>query len=53
VIDWVEVMRGIAKTGYTGAIALEVLDRGYEGLAQNEFLQIAFERGKSLNNLKR
>ena len=52
-IDWSETMRKIAKTGYQGAIALEVANLGYEDLKVEEFLQETFERAKRLENLRR
>lgn len=51
-IDWLETMRNIAQTGYTGPVALEVENSGYEKLPPNEFLSVALERGKKLKGLK-
>lgn len=53
-IDWPTVMKKIAGTGYTGATALEVVNMGYEYLADKpeEFLHIAYERAKKLEGLR-
>jgi len=50
-VDWPETMRTIAETGYRGAVALEAQNRGYEDLPPDEFLRLAFERGRRLEGL--
>jgi len=51
-IDWPVIMNKITQTGYTGATALEVENKGYENLPPNEFLHLVFERAKRLEELK-
>jgi L-ribulose-5-phosphate 3-epimerase len=53
-IDWPDVMKRIAATGYTGATTLELTSLGYEQLADRpeEFLNIAFERAKRLEAMR-
>ena len=50
-IDWSVTMNKIAKTGYTGAIAMEAINMGYEELPPNVFLHLLFERAKRLKAL--
>ena len=52
--DWANIMKRIAKTGFTGATALEVTNLGYAHLADmpHTFLQIAYERAKKLDEWK-
>ena len=52
-IDWSETMRKIAQTGYAGAISLEVENMGYDGMPPEEFLQLALQRARRLEGLKR
>ena len=47
-IDWAETMNNISQTGYTGAVAIEAQNIGYESFSPEEFLQIALERAKRL-----
>jgi len=51
-IDWSVAMKKIAKTGYTGAIAIEAMNWNYEDLSSEEFLQEAYTRAKRLETLK-
>lgn len=51
-IDWNKTMRTISQTKYSGAIALEVMNRGYEALSAEEFLRVAFERAKKLEAIR-
>jgi sugar phosphate isomerase/epimerase len=51
VIDWPALMARIAATGYTGAVSLEVLNKGHEGLSAAEFLQTAQERAEKCSAL--
>jgi len=52
-IDWSAQMRAIAATGYCGPTTLEVVNEGYENKSPAEFLAIAFERAKRLEELRR
>lgn len=51
-IDWDKTIRDIFQTNYSGAIALEVINRGYENLLAEEFLSVAFERAKKLETIR-
>jgi L-ribulose-5-phosphate 3-epimerase len=51
-IDWPTAMKKIAKTEYSGAIAIEAMNWDYEHLSAKEFLHKAFERAKRLEALK-
>lgn len=50
--DWPETMKRIAKTGYSGATAIEVMNFGYEDLSAKEFLDKAFKVASKLDALK-
>ena len=50
-IDWNKTMQSISQTNYSGAIALEVINREYEKMSAEGFLSVAFERAKKLENL--
>ncbi len=50
-LDWAVAMRGIEQAGYTGAVALEVMNKGHEALSPDEFLHLAYERAKKLEAL--
>jgi sugar phosphate isomerase/epimerase len=54
-IDWCSTMKKISQQGYTGATSLELEGLGYEHLTNKpeEFLQIAFERAKKLDVLRK
>lgn len=54
-IDWARTMKIISNSGYIGATALEVLNLGYEHLADKpeEFLSIVYERAKRLDELRK
>jgi sugar phosphate isomerase/epimerase len=51
-IDWFTAMKKIAKTGYSGATAIEAMNWDYQDLSAEEFLQEAFERAKRLETLR-
>ncbi|BBF42386.1 sugar phosphate isomerases/epimerases [Lachnospiraceae bacterium KM106-2] len=51
-INWSEVMNKIAKTGYTGATALEPMNWDYLSLTPKEFLKRAYEKVKKLERLR-
>ncbi|MCL2885042.1 MAG: sugar phosphate isomerase/epimerase [Oscillospiraceae bacterium] len=50
-VDWPEVMAKIKQTGYTGVVALEVLNKRHEELSAEGFLRLACERAKRLEAL--
>jgi len=50
-VDWPKTMRQIAGAGYTGAIAIETYNTGYEDLSPEEFLLLALERANRLTEL--
>jgi len=50
-IDWPATMSKIKKTGYTGPIAMEVVNTGYKDLPPEEFLRLLYERAKKLEVL--
>ena len=50
-IDWPATMKAIARAGYSGEIGLELMNWSYQDLSAEEFLRIAFERGKQLEAL--
>lgn len=51
-IDWIDVMKNIAETGYSGATAIEAMNWDYLNLSAEEYLQEAFERAKKLETLR-
>ena len=51
-IDWVEVMNGISLTGYKGATSLEPMNWDYECLSIQQFLSLAYQKAKELNNMR-
>lgn len=50
-IDWTKTMKKIAKSNYSGAIALEPMNWDYSHLSAEEFLQKAFMLAKMLELL--
>lgn len=50
--DWSKTMKEIAKTNYSGAIAIEPMNWAYEDLSPKEFLHKAYEKAKRLDALK-
>ena len=52
-IDWPAQMHAIAGKGYSGPAALEVVNTGYEEKSPEEFLTLAYERAKKLEELRR
>lgn len=50
-IDWPATMSKITQAGYTGAVALEAANMGYDDLPPEEFLHLAFKRAKRLESL--
>jgi len=51
--DWAKQMRAIAATGYKGPTTLEVVNEGYGEKSPAEFLAIAYERAKRLEQLRK
>jgi len=51
-LDWPEVMKHIAKTGYSGATAIEAINWEYQDITAREFLQSAFEKAEKLETLR-
>lgn len=51
-IDWNEVMKKIAQTGYVGPTALEPMNWDYLELSPEEFLERAYERARKLEVLR-
>ena len=48
-VDWTRIASKLEKINYTGAIALETLNKGFEHIEKPvEFLQIALEKAKKL-----
>lgn len=52
-IDWETVAGKIAVTGYTGATSLEPMNWDYENISINEFLALAFQKAKKLDNMRK
>lgn len=51
-INWDVVMKKLTHINYKGSTALEIMNMGYEHIKEpKEFLAIAFERAKRLENL--
>lgn len=50
-VDWPNVMRKIAKTGYTGAVTLEPMNWDYESMQIREYLDIAHKKAKQLERM--
>ena len=52
-IDWNTVMKKLSDIHYNGYTALEIMNAGYENIEKpSEFLSIAFDRAKKLDNLR-
>lgn len=51
-LDWQQIMRTIALTGYSGATALEPMAWDYGHLSPEEFLRIAFARAERLSAMR-
>lgn len=51
-IDWVEVMNAISRTCYKGATSLEPMNWDYENLSIQQFLSLAYQKAKELNNMR-
>ena len=52
-VNWETTMKKIASCGYMGATALEVTkNTSYDGFTCKEFLDIAYERAKRLDDFR-
>lgn len=51
-IDWENVMKKIALTGYQGATTLEPMNWDYEHLSIQQFLDLAYQRAKKIDELR-
>lgn len=51
-IDWAVVMEKIVQAGYQGAITLEPMNWDYEHLDIQQFLELAYERAKRLEDMR-
>lgn len=51
-IDWTDVMKKIALTGYQGPTTLEPMNWDYEDLSIQEFLDCAYQKAKQLNDMR-
>lgn len=51
-IDWAQVMLKIAQTGYQGATTLEPMNWDYEHLSIREFLKLAYQKAKILDEMR-
>jgi len=51
-INWLEAMKHISKTNYSGPTAIEAMNWDYQDLSAEEFLHKAFERAKRLEALR-
>lgn len=51
-IDWGQVMKKIAHSGYQGATTLEPMNWDYEQLSIQSFLDLAYQRAKKLDELR-
>ena len=46
--DWPRIAAQLAASGYAGPVSLEVVNRGYETTAPEDFLRLAFERAQRI-----
>lgn len=51
-IEWAQVMKKIAHSGYQGATTLEPMNWDYEQLSIQSFLDLAYQRAKKLDELR-
>lgn len=51
-IDWAAIMEKIVNTGYQGATTLEPMNWDYEHLDIQQFLELAYERAKRLDDMR-
>lgn len=51
-VEWDDVVRKIALAGYQGATTLEPMNWDYENLTIGQFLDLAYQRGKKLHEMR-
>lgn len=51
-INWPAVMKKISLTGYKGATTLEPMNWDYENLSIQQFLDLAYQRGKRIDDMR-
>ena len=51
-IEWVQTMKKIAHSGYRGATTLEPMNWDYEHLSIRQFLDLAYQRAKKLDEFR-
>ena len=51
-INWADVMRKIALTGYQGARTLEHMNWDYENLSIQQFLNLAYQKAKKIDKMR-
>ncbi len=51
-IDWTNIMKKIALTGYQGATTLEPMNWDYENLSIHQFLDLAYRKAKKLDEMR-
>lgn len=51
-IDWGHIMKKLSITGYQGATSLEPMNWDYEHLSIQQFLELAYQRAKKIDELK-
>lgn len=51
-IDWENVMRKITVAGYQGVTSLEPMNWDYEHMSIQQFLELAYQRAKKLDELR-
>lgn len=51
-IDWADVVKKITVTGYQGAATLEPMNWDYEDLSIQEFLNLAYQRAKKIDDMR-
>ena len=51
-IAWAQVMKKIAHSGYQGTTSLEPMNWDYEHLSIQQFLDLAYQRAKKLDELR-
>ena len=51
-INWVNIMKAIALTGYQGATTLEPMNWDYENLSIQQFLNLAYKKAKKIDEMR-
>lgn len=52
-INWILVMNEISRAGYKGAVSLEPMNWDYEHLSIRQFLELAYQRAKQIDAMRR